>query len=74
MKDIEITCRNGIKYETKLKGSKGEILRTVDMLSKCCCWVCFNHNCNCPDKIIPQNCNNYCELFTDNHYCNKNDI
>lgn len=46
--NYEVTCRYGITYNVELHGSAGAKQRTADMLGKCCCWVCHNHNCKEP--------------------------
>lgn len=64
-----ITCRYGVTYNTTLEGNKGEIERTTTMLSKSCCWVCFNHNCDEPhDEPIPD-CGQVCAIWTKTPYC-----
>lgn len=63
-----IKCRYGINYDVDLKGSKGAIARTANMLEKCCCFVCHNHNCDKPyDEKIE--CHNECELYFKNKPC-----
>ena len=46
--NFDVTCRYGITYNVELHGSEGAKQRTVDMLSKCCCFVCHNHDCKEP--------------------------
>ena len=66
-----ITCRYGIQYEVELHGSQGAKARTVDMLNKCCCFVCHNHDCKEPrDEKIP-NCGHVCSFYTDKPYCKR---
>ncbi len=68
-KKYSVTCRYGVNYKIELKGNKATIGRTIDMLSKCCCFVCFNHNCKHPKDEKIDGCKNICELFTDTPYC-----
>ena len=64
-----IKCRYGIEYTTNVNGTKGEIFRFCDLMSKCCCWVCHNHDCNEPRNEIIKDCNVMCDLFTKTPYC-----
>jgi len=64
-----ITCRYGISYEVEFKGSIGAIERSFDSLTRCCCWVCHNHDCKEPRNEILENCGHICELWTKKHYC-----
>lgn len=66
----KVTCRYGIEYSVEIKGTRGVAWRTIDMLSKCCCFVCYNHDCKEPkDEIIP--CHNECLLFSKRTFCGK---
>lgn len=58
----KITCRHGVQYDVVLRGSRGAIARTTQMLSNCCCYVCHNHDCQTPIKG-KQECKNECELY-----------
>ena len=70
---VECTCRYGVTYTTEWKGSYGAIWRAWDLMQRCCCWVCHNHNCKEPRNEIIKNCGNSCELWSHTHYCeNKN--
>lgn len=71
MKNYKVTCRYGIPYSVKLSGTNGEIARTIHMLENCCCWVCHNRDCDCPKNEKINNCGNTCELWTENHYCER---
>lgn len=71
MKKYKVTCRKGITYDVHLRGTQGEIARTLDMLQKCCCWVCYNRDCKTPEEVKIPNCGNVCELFTNNPYCER---
>lgn len=60
--NFEVTCRYGVTYSVELHGSEGAKWRTVDMLKKCCCFVCHNHDCKEPqDERIP--CNFECKIY-----------
>lgn len=64
----KVTCRYGVEYNIKLIGSKGACARTVDMLSKCCCFVCHNHDCQSPhDEKIE--CSNECKFYFKSKPC-----
>ena len=70
---VECTCRYGVTYTTEWKGSYGSIWRGWDLMQRCCCWVCHNHNCKEPRNEVIKNCGNACELWSHTHYCeNKN--
>ena len=66
-----VTCRYGVEYKTDLRGTDGEIHRTLDMLSKCCCWVCYNHDCKEPRNEKVHHCGHTCSLFTKEPYCKR---
>lgn len=68
-KKYDISCRYGVNYKIEIKGNPATIRRTIDMLSKCCCFVCFNHGCKHPKDEKIKGCNNICELFTESPYC-----
>ena len=68
---VECTCRYGIIYTTKWKGSYGEIWRAWDLMRHCCCWVCHNYDCKEPRNEILDNCGHTCEIWTKKHYCEK---
>lgn len=42
---INVKCRHGVEYSTRVAGTWGEISRTEKMLANCCCYVCYNHDC-----------------------------
>lgn len=65
----KITCRHGVQYDVVLKGTRGAIARTTQMLSNCCCYVCHNHDCQSPMKG-KQECKNECELYGQK-FCNN---
>ena len=61
-KKYKVNCRYGNTYEVELKGTKGAIARTVDMLYNCCCFVCHNHSCKAPrDEKI--DCHDECKFY-----------
>ena len=63
MAKVKVTCRYGIEYSVTLKGSYGAIYRTKDLLSRCCCWVCHNHDCKTPRNEKIDGCQESCELW-----------
>lgn len=68
---VECTCRYGITYTTKWNGYYGTIWRSWNLMRRCCCWVCHNHDCKEPRNEIIKNCGNSCELWSKIHYCEK---
>ncbi len=66
-----VTCRYGISYDITFEGSKGAILRSCDLMSKCCCWVCHNHDCKNPRNEKLDNCKDVCEIWFKKHPCEK---
>ena len=66
---VDCTCRYGVTYTTEWKGSYGAIWRGWDLMQRCCCWVCHNHNCKEPRNEVIENCDNACELWSHTHYC-----
>ena len=68
MKEYEIKCRHGVTYKVELSGSKAATARTIRMLEDCCCYVCYNRDCN-QARTAKQECKNECELFTKSKYC-----
>ena len=68
---VECTCRYGITYITEWKGSYGAIWRGWDLMRRCCCWVCHNHDCKEPRNEIIKDCGYSCELWSKKHYCEK---
>lgn len=68
-KKRKVTCRYGITYEVEFEGSIGAIERSFDSLTRCCCWVCHNHDCKEPRNEIIENCGHICELWIKKHYC-----
>ena len=68
-KTNSVTCRYGVTYTVTFKGSAGEIARSFDLMSNCCCWVCHNRECTEPrDEILPE-CGRICEIWTKVPYC-----
>lgn len=70
-KNCTVTCKYGITYDVEFIGSKAEIERGCDAMTKCCCWVCHNQDCKNPKNEILENCQYLCELWTKKHYCGK---
>ena len=69
----KVTCRYGVEYEVEFFGTRGACLRSVDLMKRCCCWVCHNRRCNEPRNEVLKDCNQVCELWTKQHYCEKID-
>lgn len=69
--NFDMTCRYGITYNVELHGSEGAKWRTIDMLGKCCCFVCHNHDCKEPrDERIP--CSMWCQIYgAKTHWCEE---
>lgn len=67
----KVTCRHGVTYSVTANGSSGAILRLWEMLSRCCCFVCYNHNCKTPHLRKLRNCKHDCELYTRTPYCQR---
>lgn len=69
----KIKCRYGVEYSPVFTGSKGANARTFDLMTRCCCWICHNHNCKNPKNEILDDCHYVCELLvgTGKHYCGK---
>lgn len=75
-KTKEVTCRYGITYEATFFGKKGAIERAFDHLTRCCCFCCYNQECNeCTEpryEKIPD-CGYICEIYgMKNHPCENN--
>lgn len=69
-KSQEVTCRYGITYTVTFTGNKAAIARGVELMTRCCCWVCHNLDCKEPrNEKIPE-CQNVCEIWTKTPYCN----
>ena len=73
-KTKEVTCRYGVTYPATFTGSPGAVARTFDLMTRCCCWVCHNHDCKPPitrnEKL--DNCGEVCKIFGVNStYCGK---
>jgi len=66
-----ITCRYGVKYTETAYGSAGAIGRLFEMLSRCCCYVCHNHDCKQPRERKLRNCEHDCEIYTREPYCQR---
>lgn len=70
-----VTCRYGVTYTYEANGSKGARARLHDLLSRCCCFVCHNHNCTEPRDERLEECDHTendllnCTLFTKVPYC-----
>lgn len=64
-----VTCRYGVPYEVEFEGTKSAIARSFDLMTRCCCWVCHNHNCKEPHNEIIENCYEVCEIWSKKHYC-----
>ena len=69
-KNCTVTCRYGITYDVEFMGTKASIARSCDLMTKCCCWICHNHDCQEPRNEIIENCGLVCELWTNKPYCN----
>lgn len=70
-KNCTVTCRYGITYDVEFIGSKGEISRACDLMTRCCCWICHNHDCQEPQNDIIENCGSVCEIWFKKHCCEK---
>ena len=72
-KTQEVTCRYGVKYNVTFSGSKGEVWRAFDWMTRCCCWCCHNHDCQEPkDEILDdKECCELCSLFWKVRGCDK---
>jgi len=66
---VKVTCRYGIEYEVEFYGSKGACLRSIDLMGKCCCWVCHNRGCERPRNEVLKDCGKACALWTKKPYC-----
>lgn len=66
-----ITCRYGVAYFCQLEGTKAAKARTVQMLQRCCCWVCHNRDCKEPRNEKLQGCGRSCSLYTREPYCKR---
>ena len=65
----KVKCRYGVEYDVEFKGTRGAIQRTVDLMTRCCCWVCHNRQCNQPRNEVLKDCGQVCEIWTRRHYC-----
>lgn len=65
---INVKCRHGVEYSTRVAGTWGEISRAEKMLANCCCYVCYNHNCK-QAVLGKQQCREECMLFVKEPYC-----
>ena len=65
---INVKCRHGVEYSTRVAGTWGEISRTERMLANCCCYVCYNHDCK-QAVLGKQQCREECTLFVNEPYC-----
>ena len=68
-----VTCRYGKIYSVRLQGRNAEKIRTIRMLERCCCWVCYNRGCQQPKNEALPDCNTVCELFTRTPYCQRDE-
>lgn len=75
-KTKEVTCRYGVTYLVMFRGTKEEIAHNFDLMTKCCCWVCHNHECTEPRNEVFSECGKVCELWTKTPYCHDklNDV
>ena len=69
IKTQEVTCRYGVTYKATFLGSKGEVERSFDNLTRCCCWMCRNHDCTKPENQIIPECGDICRVYTNVPYC-----
>lgn len=69
LKSKQVTCRYGVTYMAMFKGSAGEISRGFDLMSRCCCWVCTNLECENPRNEKIDGCGQICGLYTKTPYC-----
>lgn len=67
----KIKCRYGVTYIVDAKGECGAQARLVELLSRCCCWVCHNHDCKEPRNEALDDCRFPCELYTKKPWCGK---
>jgi len=65
----KITCRYGVEYKIMAYGEKGAQARLEELLSRCCCWVCHNRDCEHPRNEIVHDCKEVCSLYTKTPYC-----
>lgn len=70
-KTKEVTCRYGVTYKATFSGSPGAVARTFDLMTRCCCWVCHNHDCKEPRNEKLNDCANVCELWWKIHPCDR---
>ena len=68
---FDVTCIYGVNYVVEMHGSEGAKQRTLDMLKKCCCFVCHNHDCKEPRDERIATCKNECLMWTKTPYCIK---
>ena len=71
----KVTCRYGVTYKATFSGSSGAVARTFDLMTRCCCWVCHNHDCKPPitRNEILEDCGEVCKIFSGSNstYCRK---
>lgn len=70
-KNCTVTCRYGITYDVEFIGTKSSIARGCDLMTRCCCWVCHNHDCQEPRNEIIEGCHSVCEIWFKKHCCEK---
>lgn len=66
---VKVTCRYGVEYEVEFTGTRGAVQRSVNLMGRCCCWVCHNKACDQPRNEALKDCGNVCEMWTKKHYC-----
>ena len=71
MPKIKVVCRHGVEYSLLARGTQGECNRLKEMLSNCCCYVCYNSSCETPIEG-KQECRNECEI-SGIRFCEKMD-
>ena len=59
----EVTCRYGVSYKVTFSGSTGAVARSFELMTKCCCWVCHNHDCKEPRNEEVDDCYNVCTFW-----------
>lgn len=69
----KVTCRYGVKYEVKARGTTGACLRLFELMTRCCCWVCHNKDCKNPRNEVIEDCNKNCKFWTHTPYCERGD-
>ena len=70
----EITCKYGVTYTHTFSGGKPAVDRCFDLMTRCCCWVCHNHDCTMPRNEILPDCGEVCKMYTRFPYCKAKKI